>query len=279
VAVAELRGPGDTVAYLAHHRHDPPGVSRRWLRYRRAQEEVDHDGFTVGFEPDRPFVLNRLVWAADPEHRDWIDTGKFRASGRIMGAFRFERTREDFTSRVTGVIDGPVRVVVRTENRLRMAFGLKSPRSIVDRIHTPRALLLETRLHIPFRVGWFFDHLAIRSSIDLAPGEPRTITCPNHVTTPIDGRPQPSEVALMDCPLEGFTIADTYGALYGNLTLGPRIKLKASIYFLDDDTAHDPPEEVPGHLGESGVILTGWEHLHRGDYRMRMLLRMEPSRL
>jgi len=277
LAVAALRGPGGKVAYLAHHRHDPPAVSRRWLHYRREKEEVDHDGFTVGFEPDRPFVLNRLVWTADPDRRDWIDTGKFRASGRLMGAFRFRRTREDFASRVTGVIEGPVRVVVRTENRLRMAFGLKSPRSIIDRIHTPRALLLEMRLHIPFRIGWFFDDLAIRSTIDLAPGEPRTITCPNHVTTPIDGRPQPSEVILRGCPLEGFTIADTYGALTGTLTLGPRLKLKAAIYYADDDTAHDPPEEIPGHLGESGVTLTGWEHLHRGDYRLHMDLHLVPA--
>ncbi len=277
VAVVELHGPDGAVAYLAHHRHDPPRVNRTWLHYRREQEAVDHPGFTVGFEPDRPFVLNRLVWNADPNQRDWIDTGKFRASGRLMGAFRFRRTREDFASRVTGVIEGPVRVVVRTENRLRMAFGLRSPSSIVDRIHTPRALLLEMRIHIPFRIGWFFDNLAIRSTIDLAPGEPRTITCPNHVTTPIDGRPQPSEVILRGCPLEGFTIADTYGALHGTLTLGPRLKLKAAIYYVDDDTDRDPPEEIPGHHGESGVTLTGWEHLGRGDYRMRMVLRMAPA--
>lgn len=274
--VVALHGPDGAVAYLAHHHHDPPRVDRTWLHYRRDQEEVDHPGFTVGFEPDRPFVLDRLVWDADPNRRDWIDTGKFRASGYLMGSFRFLRTREDFSSRVAGVIEGPVRIVVRTENRLRMAFGLRSPSAIVDRIHTPRTLLLEMRIHIPFKIGWFFDRLTIRSTIDLAPGEPRTITCPNHVTTPIDGRPQPSEVILRGCPLEGFTIADTYGALHGTLTLGPRLKLKAAIYYVDDDTAHDPPEEVPGQLGESGVTLTGWEHLGRGDYRLQMALRMEP---
>ncbi len=278
VAVVALHGPDGAVAYLAHHRHDPPRVDRTWLHYRREAEEVAHPGFTVGFEPDRPFVLNRLVWDADPDRRDWIDTGKFRASGRLMGAFRFLRTRKDFNSRVTGVIEGPVRVVVRTENRLRMALGLRSPSSTIDRIHTPRTLLLEMRIHIPFRIGWFFDHLAIRSTIDLAPGEPRTITCPNHVTTAIDGRPQPSEVVLRGCPLKGFTIADTYGALHGTLTLGPRLKLKAAVYYADDDTAHDPPEDIPGHLGESGVTLTGWEHLGRGDYRLNMALRMAPAR-
>ncbi|NCO57851.1 MAG: hypothetical protein COW73_01240 [Nitrospirae bacterium CG18_big_fil_WC_8_21_14_2_50_70_55] len=278
LAVVELHGPAGTVAYLARHALDPPRAARRWLLYRRAQEEVDHDGFTLGFEHDRPFVLNRLVWTADPDQRDWIDTGKFRCSGRFMGSLRFLRTRADFTSRVLGVIDGPVRVVVRTDDHLRMAFGLTSPSLVVDRIHTPRTLTHVTRIHIPFRVGWLFDDLAIRSTLDLAPGEARTITCPNHSPTPIDGRPQPAEVALCGHPMEGFTLAGPHGAIHATVTLDPNLKLKATVYYVDDLTERDPPEEIPGHLGEAGVILTGWEGLDRGDYRLTMALDLQPSR-
>ncbi len=273
--VAPLGGAGG-VAYLCLHAGDAPRSHRRWLAYDREREEVVHDGFTLGFERRRPFVLDRLVWHTDPEGRDWLDTGKFRATGRLFGTFRFHRTREDFSSRTTGVIEGPVRVVVRTENRLRMAFGLKSPRSIVDRIHTPRALRLALTVHIPFRVGWFFSGLTVRSTLDLAPGARRTITCPNHATTPIDGRPEPSEVALLGCPLEGFTIDGPHGSLHGTLSLGPKLHLKAAIYFKDDLHEPDPPERVPGHLGESGVLLTGWERLGRGDYHLTMLLEMAP---
>ena len=161
------------------------------------------------------------MWTADPNQADWLDTGKIRVTGRLMGTLAFRRTQEDFTSRITGVIAGPVRAIVRTEDRLRMILGIKSPRAIIDRIDTPYTLVMEVRIQLPFKVGWLFRDLAVRASLDLQPGESLTFTCPGHPIARIDGRTEPGETALCGSPMHGFTIAGPFCALSINTLLSP----------------------------------------------------------
>jgi len=269
--------PGIGRVYVATHDAPPPLSPRRWVSYNYDRDEVAHPGYLLGFDAARPFVLDRLVWTADPAERDWIDTGKIRARGLLLGKLLFQRTQEDFTSRITGVIAGPVRVIVRTENRLRMVLGIQSPRSIIYRIHTPDTLVMEIVIQLPFNVGWLFHDLEVRSTLDLRPGESRTVTCPDHPPAQIDGRVAAGEETLRGCPMQGFTIAGRYGTMHGDLTLTPGLDLQQTLYYADDAAEADPPEGQPGHYGETGVTLTGWEKLGRGEYRMRLTLDFRPT--
>jgi hypothetical protein len=262
--------PGGGRAYVAIHDAPPTTSPRRWITYDRESDAVVGPGYRLGFDSRRPFVFNELVWSADPAHEDWIDTGKIRARGRLIGRFSFVRTQDDFTSRITGVIDGPVRTIVRTENRVNVVLGLQSPRGIIDRIHTPEHFVMEILVQLPFNVGWLFQDLAVRSSLDLRPGAGLTVVCPGLPAATVDGRPTPGEEALMGCPMEGFTIVGPYGAVHGTLRLGPGFDLRPELFYVDDALDPDPPESDPGHYGETGVTLTGWEGLGRGDYRMRL---------
>jgi hypothetical protein len=264
-------------AYLANHDAPPPLSPRRRLTYSRTHDEVVGAGYRLGFDPQRPFVFDRLLWTADPAHKDWIDTGKIRASGRLMGTLPFVRTQDDFTSHIIGVIDGPVRAVVRTENRLRMVLGIQSPRSLIDRIHTPNTFVMEILVQLPFHVGWLFHDLAVRSSLDFRPGTAHTVVCPGRPAAIVDGRLTPGEEALSGSPMQGFTIAGPYGEVHGSLTLGPGFDVHPALYYEDDVLKLDPPESDPGHYGETGVTVTGWEALGRGDYRMRLNLSFTPA--
>jgi hypothetical protein len=269
--------PGAGRVYVASHDAPPPLSARRWISYNYERDEVAHPGYLLGFDAARPFLFDRLVWTADPHETDWIDTGKIRARGLLLGKLPFHRTQADFTSRIVGVIAGPVRAVVRTENRLRMVLGIQTPSSIIDRIHTPNTLVMDIVIRLPFNVGWLFHDLEVRSTLDLRPGDSRTITCPDHPPARIDGRVEPNEETLRGGPMRGFTIAGRYGTMHGDLTLAPGLDLRPALYYADDATEADPPEGHPGHYGETGVTLTGWEKLHRGDYRMRLTLDFLPG--
>jgi len=269
--------PGVGRVYVASHDAPPPLSTRRWISYSYERDEVAHPGYVLGFDAARPFVLDHLVWTADPSGSDWIDTGKIRARGLLLGKLPFHRTQADFTSHIIGVIAGPVRVIVRTANRLRMVLGIQSPRSIIDRIHTPNSLVMEVVIQLPFNVGWLFHGMEVRSTLDLRPGESRTITCADHPPARIDGHLEPNEEVLRGGPMQGFTIAGRYGAMHGDLTLAPGLDLQPVLYYADDAADADPPEDQPGHYGETGVTLTGWEKLARGEYRMRLTLDFLPG--
>jgi len=269
--------PGVGRVYVAAHDAPPPLTTRRWISYNYERDEVAHPGYLLGFDAARPFVLDRLVWTADPAEFDWIDTGKIRARGLLLGQLPFRRSQADFTSRITGIIEGPVRAIVRTENRVSIVLGIQSPRSIIHRIHTPNTLVMEILIQLPFNVGWLFQDLEVRSSLDLRPGEGLTVTCPDHPPARIDGRVEANEEPLRGGPMQGFTIAGRYGTMHGDLTLAPGLDVQSTLYYADDATEADPPEGEPGHYGETGVTLTGWEKLGRGEYRMRLTLDFRPS--
>jgi hypothetical protein len=269
--------PGHGHAYVAVHRQSPAPSPRRYVTYDRLRHRVVLSAYSLGFDPERPLVLNELVWSADPQARDWIDTSKVRTTGKVLGRLPFARHQGDFHSEITGVIEGPVRLVVRTMNRLRMVLGLRSPRGRIDQIHTSTTFLMEVLIELPFNVGWLFQDLAIRSTLDLLPGPRRTFTSPGQPAAAIDGHSGSQEAALGGHRMQGFTIAAEEGeTVHGNLWLDPQLRLDARLYYRDDGAVADPPEGHPGQHGETGVTLTGWERLHRGRYRMRLVLHFLP---
>ena len=87
----------------------------------------------------------------------------------------------------------------------------------------------------------------------------------------------PGEEVLLGCPMDGFTIAGPYGSMHGELTFEPGLDLTATLYYADNRAEPDPPEDQPGHYGETGVNLTGWEQLGRGEYRLRFTLEFHPA--
>jgi hypothetical protein len=265
-----IEGPNGGVAYVATHDSPPPFSPRRWVTYKPQRDEVIGNGYRLGFDSRRPIVLDELIWNADPAHQNWIDTGKIRARGRLLGRLPFVRTQEDFTSHIVGVVDGPVRTIVRTENRVRTVLGIPSPLCTIDRIHTPDHFIMEIQVQVPFNVGWLVHDLTMTSSLDLRPGGGRNVVCPGFPTARVDGRFTPHEKALMGSAMDGFTIVGRYGTVHGTLSLGPDFDIRPALFYDDDGRDLDPPENDPGHYGETGVTLTGWEALGRGQYRMRL---------
>ena len=44
--------------------------------------------------------------------------------------------------------------------------------------------------------------------------------------------------------------------------------IKHQVYLMDDRTAIDPPENIPGQFGNIGFRMTGWEKLARGTHHL-----------
>ena len=127
-----------------------------------------------------------------------------------------------------------------------MVLGIESPRSIIDRIHTPNHFVMKILVHVPFNVGWLFHDLVVRASLDFRPGTVRTMTCPGSPMAVIDGHSTPGEEALTGSPMHDFTIDGDYGTVRGSLTLEPEFDVKPMFYYQDDVLTPDPPETSPG---------------------------------
>ena len=44
--------------------------------------------------------------------------------------------------------------------------------------------------------------------------------------------------------------------------------VRRQVYVMDDRTALDPPDNIPGQFGNIGFRMTGWEKLARGTHHL-----------
>ncbi len=65
-----------------------------------------------------------------------------------------------------------------------------------------------------------------------------------------------------------FALVNKYGTLLVKMDFPASEPIKHQVYLMDDRTALDPPENIPGQFGNIGFRMTGWEKLARGTHHL-----------
>ena len=245
-------------AYLAFFASDPPSLSP--VSYMQYQETPEYDKlvtpyYTLRFPKNNVFIRDIMIHpAAGGNGRDFMDRIKMRLGVDILGGYwSVGRTEENFVSQVLGVARGPVRVIRQTDTRLVILLHLKSPSAVVNGSFYPCSFQFPSMLSLPFRMDLVASDASIRQGWDLNRNALGMKFYSNLNPRPVtyDGKMDPEEVELANNP----------HTLYWALCTGPAgtfifkgvweesSPLQARLYYEDDLSRLEPPEEDPGVMG------------------------------
>ncbi len=246
----------------------PEKSSRDYVAYHTVNDTVETETYRIAYSREKPFLLTTVNWKEAETRRysrDFTDTMKVRHRGKLFHQFDFLRTEADYTSRVIGVKDGPVRVIRRTMNRIRVLWKLRTPRIAVDHIHYANAFFMDTRINPRFKPGLFFSNLETLMTVDGRPHpslpETRVYTDTAREGALFDGKMTDRENLLNVTDGRSLIVANQYGKILITLEIEEGSPIRARPYSMDDENALDPPENVPGQFGNVGFISIGWDQL------------------
>jgi len=245
-------------AYLAFFPSDPPPLSPvSYMQYRETpgSDELATPYYTLRFPKNNVFIRDIMIHpAAGGNGQDFMDRIKMRLAVKVLaGHWSVDRTEENFVSQVLGVARGPVRVIRQTDTRLKIFLNLKSPSAVVNGSFYPCSFQFPSMLSLPFRMDLVASDAVIRQGWDLnrAALDMKFYSNLNPRPVTYDGKMDPAEVELANNP----------NTLYWALGTGPpgtfmfkgvwdeSSPLRVRLYYEDDLSRLEPPEEDPGVMG------------------------------
>ncbi len=207
----------------------------------------------------RPTVTS-ITPAAGGDNTDIYDSPRQRVTVSLL-SFTVRKNEKDIKTKIVAFIDGPVRVINKNEIRLRLFWKiwLPTPGSVTKLYYSHYDL--PTNLH--FAIGLAKRTPSrLRVSFDLVDTAIGYKFYNSHNPNPviIDGAMSPEERALDRSYPDWNVITGTHGTQINRFTYPPRLRGKDHrLYYMDDSRLRDPPEMVPGQIGQAGfdVDLTG----------------------
>jgi len=247
------------------NRNEPLSSSVR-IHYLPDTDSVRSGLYHIGFSEQLPFLIDTFHWKLDGQHAwspDISDTMKIRHHGTFLGFIPFLRTQNDYSSRLVSVKQGPLRIIRRTSNQIRMLWKLKTPKLLVDYVMMPDGFIMDTIIDIPFNIGLFFSNVETLTTMDWNddPELPKlTIHSPDGITElAVDGRMSPDKQAFNTVNARHISISSSFGELFIGLEIPDNFPIQPWLYLRDDIEEPDSPEHHTGQFGNVGFRTTRWE--------------------
>lgn len=239
-----------------------------YVRYDAGRDSVKTDSYALRFSSKIPFLADTLQWSLGDGgkfSKDVIDTMKIKHEGKLFHILPFERTHGDYFSKMIAVKDGPVRVIRRTKNNVRIVFGIGSPTVNIDQIIYRNAFLMDIIVDMPFRIGAVFSDLTAVPTIDglIGAGIPATFIYSesNLQGLAVSGRMTDQKRKFNQSGDKILVISSELGMIVADIAAKEGSPIKSRVYLVDDGALLDAPEDIPGQHGNAGFMMTGWEKL------------------
>ena len=284
IRLAETPGVPPRWVYLSNSGDANPVRGNRYIQYDAEGDLISSAAYQLGFDMRLPFLVDVLRWktnAGDGWSPNLVDTMKIRHRGLFLGFIRFTRTHRDYSSSLTGVKAGPLRVIRRTENRLHVLWHLKTPAVHIDYVIMPSGFVMDTVIDIPFNVGLFFDGIETLTTVDWDenPDLPGLVVgMPGHQTTAaINGHMSAEKYGFNLLQAHQFTVTSSLGEILVSLEIPPDVPITPWFYLRDALNEADPPENRTGQFGNMGFRTTGWEQIDTQVQHVKFTVCLKPE--
>ncbi|MDT8386307.1 MAG: hypothetical protein RQ736_02250 [Thiogranum sp.] len=255
-----------------------------YVQYQTDGDFIAGHSYRVGFADDVPFLLDHLQRRQSPQ-QPWsdnlVDSMKVLHRGSFLHKFAFVRSHRDYQSRVVAVKDGPVRVIRRTLNNVRMILFLKTPNIEVDFVAYGNSFYVDTLLDIPFRIGSIFSGLDTRFSIDwredVGLEGARLYTSSVAAGVAVDGEMSQEEYALNQKQDDLLLFSSRYGDMLVTLGIPEDLPVGFRNFYHDDRAVSDRPETVQGQFGNFGFLTDNWESLNTDLHHLMFHAYLTPA--
>ena len=252
------------------------------LVYSQNEDSIISPVYKIGFNTETPFLIDSFQWLM-PMSSQWSDDisdmMKIRHYGQFLG-FPFKRSQEDYSSHVVAVKKGLLRVIRRTENRVKVLWKLKTPGLYIDYIMMPDGFVMDTMIDIPFKLSFFFSELETVTTMDWNPeselSKMEVYTKKPELKVIVDGVESIPERLFNQYEGTEFSVRSAMGVFDVNLDIPDKLPIKPYLYIKDSIEELDEPEKYPGQFGNVGFRTTGWEEVDNELYHLKFSVCIKP---
>lgn len=250
--------------------------AQKYITYKTATDRVESEIYNIRFSSQHPFIMDRFQWKTSEGNwsQNVLDVMKIRHQGDMFGFIPFSRTTKDYSSQLTRVKAGPLRVIRRTENRVRILLGLKTPAVYIDYVMMPDGFVMDTIIDIPFNLGLLFDDLQTITTIDWRndPALPElSIHSPGFPSSlEVNGKMTDEKRQFNTRNDTRVSVHSDYGAVFIQLHIPDDFPITPWLYLADQADIADPPENQPGQFGNVGYRTTGWENIDTEVHHLKV---------
>jgi len=277
--ITDPRDGGRGYLYLAQFDRRPPRSPVDYVTYIPARETVESLAYSLSFSKTAPIVFDRLVLKKDfgGTGDDPVDRMKIRLEATVWNTFSIVKTENDYTSALVGYIDGPVRVLRRTRNRVVLFWKIPSPSALQDNFFYGTFFEFPVAISLPFDLDTFLSDASLRISVDLE-GHPHQVFINSNNPTPVrmDGKTSALETALDLSPARWSVVYDASqkgsAGMVNRLSISANTPLFPHQYYVDDQTRPDAPESTPGQVGNLGYEVKNLKGLTKGTHLLTSVL-------
>lgn len=264
---------GKSWVYLCSYAADAPRSDVRYVRYDIAKDQVISPSYVMGFPAKLPIAPGYISIMGSP---NLIDRMKIRVRAKILG-IPYPIDEQQFVSKLSLYKEGPIRVIRRTRNAIKIFKIFQTPSAAVENIYYSNIASIPIRIAVPINVstaGKLFNlNIETRGGADfhnMKGWRFKSNVNPNWVI--ISGSMDEYKKALNGKgPMDWFCLSGPSKAFMIRITLNRKddgtpqnIPLTTRLYYMDDDKALDPPEDTPGQSPNVGYWIDGIEKLNKG---------------
>jgi len=257
-------------AYLVTFEAPPERASIDYVAY-----DDDHPSFSTlnysgRFDDDHPVGASKYTFekGVGGDGDDFIDRIKVRVTMRSMGV-TLHRSEEDIKVKELGYIDGPVRVIVYSENVTPLVLGIPASTTKQYTYYYNNYANFAFTAAFPLRPSLF--HATIIDDFKDAKGWTfyNSNNPDGHV---IDGKMDDTDKTLDLSPWTWGALTNGKQCFWSVWTAPAGCPVKASLYFNDDAEAEDEMEDDKGELPGIGFdFKTGWDELKEDNLELRLI--------
>ena len=257
--------------YLCGFSSDAPRADGDYVEYVFPENLVKSVDFTVGFSPGTAFCPGSMsLWGS----KNIVDRMKIRFHLKTFGLnYYLDETKLD--SSLSLYKDGPVRVIRRVNNAIKITNTLKTPSAAIENVYYDNAIALPMRIQIPISpriLKALVSTITLSGSVDMQNihgWRVKADSDPNWLT--VNGRMDYLEANLTTDDATWFLLDGPRGALLYRIVLDRRPDgtpyeqpITTSLLYVDDDQALDPPENIPGQSPNVGFWIRNLEDISKG---------------
>lgn len=263
-------------AYILYFKEEPEKSNIDYVKYFSEKEIIETTNYIVGFAPDNPILIENLTikkeGGGDGENK--ADRFKVRFRAKTYFGFSIKASEEDIESTITGVIDGPVRVIRRIKSVLNIYKIFKSPSAESLQIYYYNFFEFPVVLNIPFNINEVFLSANLRVSFESKEPTKRIFyNTHNKNGYFLDGEMTEDEKKLDRSPYSWCAVKEeTGGCWITRLIIKNANSFFPSLYYLDDKNIFDPPENFPGQIGNVGYELSNFEKIKKGILQLKSIM-------
>jgi hypothetical protein len=250
-----------------------PGVAPRsdvsYVGYDPVNDRVRGEHVSLGFRNGVPDYLT-LDGSAGPTGPNLLDRLKVRATATFLwGLLRFSRDESDLTTQFVAWRRGPIRVIRRQRQWVRIGWGIRSPTfgSYTYFYRDFAELPVSLRLNFPPR--YFFGDIAVETVLDFRDLGGWSVLVPSvDGAIPIDGVMTPQKESLNDLTDSWFALLGPQITLVQTMEVSPSLSsIRRRLLYRESNAPH-PPEAVIGERPGIGFRLDQWSDVVGGLHQL-----------